>query len=301
MKINNKKVIISTLALAMGAALAGSVSGSVAWYQYSTRASAVVNGVSAGVTGDMAVSIDGGAYAHKATSTSYSYLPISADSGTAGSLTYRKHPVYQTATLPALTDADISAQNAASPVYYHDFVFSFEFLESDTTTAADATANKGTEVVKDVYITHFEIEGAFAAAVRAEIIPSSGTGYLVSANSAGETTNTKAAAGLDLNTNNVADTDLWDCTDASGNLIEYANGTESYNTAAHSSILTTVTDPYNISSGYAVAKTNKGTNNLTVRVWLEGWAEIGGKVIWDASTIGQAFNINMQFACEANQ
>ncbi len=34
----NKKIIVSTLALAMGAALAGSVSGTVAWYQYSTRA-----------------------------------------------------------------------------------------------------------------------------------------------------------------------------------------------------------------------------------------------------------------------
>ncbi len=48
MKINNKKIIVSTLALAMGAALAGSISGSVAWYQYSTRATASLSGASAG-------------------------------------------------------------------------------------------------------------------------------------------------------------------------------------------------------------------------------------------------------------
>ena len=306
MKLSNKKIIVSTLALAMGAALAGSISGSVAWYQYSTRASAVVNGVSAGVTGDMAVSIDGGDYLHKATSTSYSYLPMTADEGDAGvdDLTYRRHPVYQTATLPEITTAQFTAQNAASPVYYHDFEFSFKFVESTTTDAADATTPTGTPVTtKKVYITHFAIEGDFAAAVRAEIRPYAAGGqdaHLVSAVAGGETVTTKAASGLDLNNNTKVDTELWDCTDASGEKIIYANGADSYTTAAHSSIVTTVTDPYSI-SGYDVALTDSGTSKLTVRVWLEGWAQIGGKVVWDADTIGQGFNINMQFACGGNQ
>ena len=43
----NKKIIVSTLALAMGAALAGSVSGTVAWFQYSTRAQATYIGSTA--------------------------------------------------------------------------------------------------------------------------------------------------------------------------------------------------------------------------------------------------------------
>ena len=47
MKMNNKKIIVSTLALAMGAALAGSVSGTVAWFQYSTRAQAAYIGATA--------------------------------------------------------------------------------------------------------------------------------------------------------------------------------------------------------------------------------------------------------------
>lgn len=55
MKINNKKVIISTLALAMGAALAGSISGSVAWYQYSTRATASISGTSAGTSRNLQI------------------------------------------------------------------------------------------------------------------------------------------------------------------------------------------------------------------------------------------------------
>ena len=47
MKMNKNKIMISALALTMGAALAGSVSGTVAWFQYSTRAQASYIGSSA--------------------------------------------------------------------------------------------------------------------------------------------------------------------------------------------------------------------------------------------------------------
>ncbi len=64
MKTNNKKkVVVSVLALAMGAGLAGSISGSVAWYQYSTRTTAQLEGVSAGTSRNLQVRIkDGGTY-----------------------------------------------------------------------------------------------------------------------------------------------------------------------------------------------------------------------------------------------
>ena len=56
MKTNSKKkILVSTLALAMGAGLAGSISGSVAWYQYSTRTTAQLQGVSAGTTRNLQV------------------------------------------------------------------------------------------------------------------------------------------------------------------------------------------------------------------------------------------------------
>ena len=47
MKMNKKSIIVPALALAMGAALAGSISGTVAWFQYSTRAQAAFIGTSA--------------------------------------------------------------------------------------------------------------------------------------------------------------------------------------------------------------------------------------------------------------
>ena len=59
MKIN-KKVMVTTLALAMGAALAGSISGSVAWYQYSTRASAQLTGTSVGTSRNLQIALKPG-------------------------------------------------------------------------------------------------------------------------------------------------------------------------------------------------------------------------------------------------
>ena len=54
MKILNKnKIIVSALALCIGASLAGSVSGTIAWYQYSTRANVAFIGESGGFSGNL--------------------------------------------------------------------------------------------------------------------------------------------------------------------------------------------------------------------------------------------------------
>ena len=54
MKILNKnKIIVSALGLAIGASLAGSISGTVAWYQYSTRANVSFIGKAGGISGNL--------------------------------------------------------------------------------------------------------------------------------------------------------------------------------------------------------------------------------------------------------
>lgn len=58
MKINKKKVMVSALAVAMGAALVGSISGTIAWYQYSTRVTAAMLGTTAGTTKNLQMKIN---------------------------------------------------------------------------------------------------------------------------------------------------------------------------------------------------------------------------------------------------
>lgn len=53
MKLNKNKIVVSALALAIGASLAGSVSGTIAWYQYSTRANVSFIGKSGGFSGNL--------------------------------------------------------------------------------------------------------------------------------------------------------------------------------------------------------------------------------------------------------
>ena len=57
----NKKIIVPAFALLVGASLAGSVSGTIAWYQYSTRANVSYIGSSAGTIGNLQVRIKGAA------------------------------------------------------------------------------------------------------------------------------------------------------------------------------------------------------------------------------------------------
>ena len=53
MKLNKNKIIVSALGLVIGASLAGSVSGTIAWYQYSTRANVSFIGQAGGISSNL--------------------------------------------------------------------------------------------------------------------------------------------------------------------------------------------------------------------------------------------------------
>ena len=59
MKTRFTKIVVPTLAIAIGAAIVGSISGTVAWYQYSTRASTAYLGTSVGASGNLQLRIKG--------------------------------------------------------------------------------------------------------------------------------------------------------------------------------------------------------------------------------------------------
>ena len=55
MKIKKKSIIIPAFALLIGASLAGSISGTIAWYQFSTRVTAAYVGVSGGTSENLKI------------------------------------------------------------------------------------------------------------------------------------------------------------------------------------------------------------------------------------------------------
>ena len=56
----NKKITVTALSTVLGLGLVGSISGAVAWYQYSTRATTSIIGTSTGKGGTLQISKDGG-------------------------------------------------------------------------------------------------------------------------------------------------------------------------------------------------------------------------------------------------
>lgn len=305
MKLSNKKIIVSTLALAMGAALAGSISGSVAWYQYSTRAASQIIGTSAGTEGRLQVkkSTDADtAYSQNVTFAAAEFKPLSVKNAE-GVLTFYEHPVYQYAQLATTTSG------------YADYTLNFRFQTNQTKTA-DAWVN---DTTKNIYLSYFAIEPAAGAevdvsdAVRVAFLDSTGKAkFILAKSSAAGTTDT--AQYLDVNKDTRDDTTYWDCLDnqslvtgdpGAPTKVEYTTGAASYSTNAHADALADVSDPYEIDSATGnsakILSTTAVDNALTIRVWIEGFAEINSKTIWDRDTIAQSFNINMQFQCEADE
>ena len=307
MKINKTKITITTLALAMGAALAGSISGSVAWYQYSTRAAAQIAGTSAGTEGRLQIkkSTDAeSAYTNYVSITGAEFKPLSVTKANDGTLAFFDHPVYQYANLPA---AELSSGVAVGAQKY---TFNFRFQENkvDTPSWQDV-------LTKKVYLSHFAITKVgddvdVTDAVRVAFLDASGKAkFILGKSAAAVTTDTKQQ--LDIGgATGVVDTTYWDCQDDSTKVdgtnvkyVEYTTGAENYATNAQADVLADVSNPYAIES----ANTGKdlsstaADNELSVLVWLEGFAEIGGSSLWDHTTIGQNFNIEMQFQVEANR
>ena len=322
MKTNNKKkIVVSVLALAMGAGLAGSISGSVAWYQYSTRTSAAFTGTTAGTSRNLQIALK--TSNEQTTSADFTwdqhlnlgyanFRPASVY-GTAGSLNFVDHPVYKTAVLPAaVEDAN------ANGVFKKEFTFVFKC--DDTTSTGTA------QVEKQVFLTQLNIVDKsettespardITPAVRVEI---DGANDFIIAATAGTTT---TSGELDLNKNNQPDKDGYDTKDVynkdggtEGGVITYRNASPtnedanrgmSYEAKAPTSAVVDATDPYVFENktGRLLTTTKTGTgvsDPVKVTVWIEGWQQLGGSSIWDSTWMAQNFDLQFQFACEANR
>ena len=315
MKTNNKKkIVVSVLALAMGAGLAGSISGSVAWYQYSTKTSALIAGTTAGTSRNLQISSDNGAnWSQHIDLGTTNFRPASVY-GAAGNLHFVDHPVYKSAILPAAAD-----QVGANGVYKAEFNFVFKC--EDTTSAGTA------QVAKEVYLTKLNIVDVngqgetteshkdITPAVRIEI---DGTNDFLVAATAGTTT-TNGQLNLNGNKDNnqqpIMDKDGYDANDETGNVITYknyergdqdpANYGLSYASVDPSSVLVGDTSAYSFTNkdGRLLTTTLAEGNSAAVKitVWIEGWQTLDGSSLWDSAWMAQNFQLQFQFSCEADR
>lgn len=287
-RFNNKgKIVASLLLLALGTG-AGSIAGTVAWYQYSTIASASYIAttakasellqISAGDSGDWKSVLATSDISTAKGDTGTSIVPVTAGNQEKNAVlnTLKSTPRYQY-TNPTnwgdapdtsylqfslsfrVQDGEGSALNQEAPLYISDLAFK-------------------DDVLSDALRIHIHNETA-------------GTNFLLARTNASIDTH----GNLDLNGDGSADTAKkyeWETADTP---LDYGDGgTE---TAYLPSDMYPTDNAGALSDGTTIGTIpSGGTLSLTFTIFVEGWEPLGGSAVWDSSTYaGKQFGVGFSF------
>lgn len=337
MKTNKAKLSVLMLAMVSVMSLAGSVTGTLAWYQYSTRATAGFIGHSKSVTKNLQISTDKTTWKSDLTSNEL-YVAAKAstkteDVGTAFS-PITSGAMEQDAALGELYDepqyqyAGYNTWHKASKTKYITFDLYFRYVQK--------VNGKEELVSRDVTLTDLTIEGIrdngtdLSSTIRVHF-SSEKTNALAS--KLGKDTLTGGK--LDLNGDGKFDTQNryeWETDNAplvygdSGSQKAYKSTVEKSNEGTVTGLLSEVDTNGDINGGIALCTTQASTETetgtttltpaepqkLTVTIWLEGWQKIGedteasegvnakNAAMWDDDFFKKGtFHVGMQFGCDA--
>ena len=318
--INFKKLTVSALAIAMGAGLAGAISGTFAWYQYSTRSTVAIAGTSVSTTKNLKVSINGGEYASdlKMANVANALGAVTDELATARGVSKN---VYSDGSLkPVTTKGTVLKTDAltSSNSFFGNPTFGVAGADSYTSSATtdyirfnltfknEVKVNNGTATMDnvDVYLENVTIRVAndnpegkvdLSKAVRVHLAAQGGSNALI----AKEATSTDTNGKLDLNGDTKLDAEdyryEWDTYDENKQIV-YGAGTQASYAQDDASLYPTSVTSEAITGGFKV----DAGKTLTVTIWLEGWEKFGdpASAIWDPATFaGAKFNVGLSFIC----
>ena len=165
MKLNKNKIIVSALALAIGGSLVGSVSSTIAWYQYSTRANVSFLGTASGISGNLQMRFVG--ENDNAWRTKITYQEIAAELAanhyaekvvpmTYGALDKDENVKQKAYIQPVLGVSDTTKWVEASEKNYAQFELELRYNERDG--VEDANNVDAENVAKDLYLSKLLIQ-----------------------------------------------------------------------------------------------------------------------------------------------
>ena len=308
--MKKNRIVVSALALLIGAGLAGSISGTIAWYQYSTRASGAYVGMSGGTSGNLQMRIKGQtAWISRLTKEDVaSYLgekdiqPI-----TSGDMAKDDDLPEDFYANPLPGKASYDKWEKAEAKNYISLPLELRFVERKN----GAEEN----VEKDVYLSDLLIQENrnnqgedLSDAIRFHIssfssaAPTVRENRLISLNGGSIDTH----GGLDLDAdpgNDKAYTgDKYGFDGGSLEEIVYGDGEqEAY--APDEILVTTSDDSLDLTntSGKSLGKTVAGDSallNIEITIWVEGWQQFNNDSIWDANYIDAQFDVGFEFAVD---
>lgn len=328
----NKKIIIPAFTLLVGTALAGSVSSTVAWYQYSTKANVAYLGTSAGTIGNLKVRIKKANQADNAGWGTYiSYQDVNTflegkkltpiTTGAMGRDAAIPEHFYSN---PSAGNGPLEKWNSAPTSSYVQIPLQFKFVEMDG--ELDSSSQMVEKLVeKDLYISDLLIQDDYANQKRdlSSAIRVHFDGYLDDAVASGHTHRLASKAGgetltvgqLDLDGDGNPDKEYseaekgamygfggYDSSELEnmGTVINYG---EVLNQTNNNQVSYSVSSIVNHKLGTTSNVEGKFLNVL-VTIWLEGWQQLpiqnntdeNVSSMWDLlSTINSKFDVGMQF------
>lgn len=312
MKMN--KIIIPAAMLAVGVALVGSISSTLAWYQYSTKAQAAYIGTSAGTSENLQIKKKDGTWASNLTSTDIAAL-MEANVGSeltpitpaaTGSLS-------ETAALPASFYNSVETGVAGAETYggrtatnknYVQFTLNIRYLKTNySNTGSPYTyANKALKLV-DLTIVDDSTNEDLYKAVRVHFSTSDGNSLFMRDSSDTEKVETATYGKLDTDNDHVYD---------KGWVYEWDTSAEEIIYGQNNSIQTAYNANYsaglNRQIGVLPGSVEDGLA-VTVTIWLEGWQKLSGvptgniednsSAMWNPTIYAnKTFKVGMRFQAE---
>ena len=321
--MKKNRIIVPALSLLVGVTLAGSISGTIAWYQYSTRANGAYLGMSGGTIGNLQLRLNGGEWLTRLTKNDIAtYLAGSQEA-------------YGSKVKP-ITSGNMDKNDAIPANFYRNPIAGAgeyaKWEKADTTNYISLplelrfVENNGSgenNIAKDVYLSDLYIaaDDANAAngkedlsdAIRFHVASDDGVNqknFLISKNGGSIATNGK----LDLDGDGEIDqaytgnkygfgdgNQLVDVIYGEGNQVAYAAkvqdgilvGTNDENLGLNNLELD--------GASKSIGKTLAGSSaylEVVITIWVEGWQEFAGSPIWDANYIDSQFDIGFEFATD---
>lgn len=318
----NKKLLVSAMSVAMAAGVVGSISGTVAWYQYSTKATASMVAASIGGNHHMKVAVTA-ATATEAPTEASAWKSELKTADIEGALGYASTKHVQFAPVTPALSASL-ANNVAlpttfktNPVYgyaaqekWGNATLNNEYIQFKVWVKTTKQEDGDTAAVaesKKVGISNVTLQQDAADASNHSDVSSAlrvhiacGDKYALVSKAGGST---NLYGNLDLNGDGVADKALkYEWEEAGSDLVYGVNSATETCYAQSSTDLLTTDDPVTdtISGGIEFGTTDEdGLLAFTITVWLEGWQMNLGSAssaLWDLDYAGSISDIGLTFA-----
>lgn len=314
MKIKKKSIIIPAFALLIGASLAGSISGTVAWYQYSTRVNTAYIGVSTGDTGNLQIRFEGEGDDDWVSRLTYDdvaeyledndigteFTPIT--SGNMDKDDAIQNPLYKN---PIVGRAAYSDWQIADATNYVTLPLEVRFVQRE--------GDVEEQLAKKLYLTDLliqedkstkDVKEDISDAVRVHI-SCEDTNFLISKN--GGTIKTEGKLDIDGDGKDDQAYDEGDKYGFNGSELKDVEYGEGEQTAYATSDVVVAVDDATLKLTGATDDNVIGTTktdaalDITVTIWVEGWQELEDNAIWDRSYIDSAFDVGFEFAIDPEE